>query len=425
MSRLVLITALLVYPLLSAAALGNDFNGGFDGGFTKLQWLSTSYPDDSIYRPAIGAISHDQNGELRLKFRGDTGAWSVSVDYQFIARFGDSLALTQAPGSAFALPPPVPGDDQRWWDLTHEIHATDSSVLVQRLDRLHLNYSGDKVVMRFGRQAISWGNGLIYNPMDVFNPFDPAAVDTEYKIGDDMLYAQYLTDSGDDWQFVQVVRRDQEGRLGAEVNSTAVKFHAFGGEQEFDVLLSQHYDELLLGLGGSSSLGGAVIRGDITAVETDQDWVVSLVANWSYSWLWGGHNVSVITEYFFNGFGLRESEYAQDKIPQLLDANRDLIERINRGELYTLGRHYAAISLLVELSPLINVTPNLFINLGDGSAFAQLIGQWDVGQNWQLLASLSVPMGPAGTEYGGLETGIEGFRLSTGPSVFAQLAWYF
>ena len=42
-----------------------------------------------------------------------------------------------------------------------------------RLDRISIGYTGEKTVLRFGRQAISWGNGLLFTPMDIFNPFDP------------------------------------------------------------------------------------------------------------------------------------------------------------------------------------------------------------------------------------------------------------
>ncbi len=410
-----------VARLLLLIALSGTASAGFDGGHTKVQWLTSTYPEDSVFRSALGANTQDQSGVLRLLFSGNTGPWRVQGDYQLIALLGDSLALGEGQGLGFALPPTAPDDDKRWWDLTHEIDRSDDAVLVQRLDRLHLDYVGDKTVVRFGRQAVSWGNGLIYNPMDVFNPFDPAAVDTEYKVGDDMLYGQYLTDSGDDWQFVQVVRRDAAGDLGSEVNSTALKFHGFGGEREYDLLLARHYDELMLGVGGSSSWGGAVVRGDITLVETEDDWVASLVTSWSYSWVWGGRNVSAVTEYFFNGFGLRQSEYSRANS----QANPALVERITRGELFILGRHYVAGSLPIEVTPLLNITPNLFVNLGDGSALAQVVAQWSISQNWQILGSVNVPMGTGGTEYGGLETGIDGLALSTGPAVFVQLAWYF
>jgi hypothetical protein len=396
---------------------------GFGGGHLKLQGLLSSYADDSIFRDIQGANSHDENGELRLKFNADDQRWAIRADYQLIARHGDTLTVSEQLGATFLGPGVVPSDDRRWWDLTDEIQHTDDYLLVQRLDRLHLGYTGDALVVRFGRQAVSWGNGLIYNPMDVFNPFDPAAIDTEYKVGDDMLYSQYLTDSGDDWQFVQAWRRNDNGAVSSRVNSTAIKYHGFleDGEQEYDLLLAQHYDQWMLGLGGAASVGGAVVRGDLTLTETDHDWVASLVANWSYSWTWGGYNVSAVAEYFYSGFGLHKDDYSL----QALLSNPQLAQRISRGELYTLGRHYVASSLLLEVTPLLSLIPNVFVNVSDGSALGQLNAQWDIAQNWQILASVSIPMGPKGTEYGGLETGLDELTTQSGRSFFTQLAWYF
>ena len=97
---------------------------------------------------------------------------------------------------------PVLSDDRRLIDLTHLISQEDNSVIVHRLDRFAIDYTGTQTVARAGRQAVSWGNGLIYTPMDFFNPFDPATVDKEYKTGDDMLYGQYLRNNGDDLQAV-------------------------------------------------------------------------------------------------------------------------------------------------------------------------------------------------------------------------------
>jgi hypothetical protein len=135
----------------------------------------------------------------------------------------------------------------------------------------------------------------------------------------------------------------------------------------------------------------------------------------------GGHNVSAVIEYFYNGFGLSGSNYT----PQKIFNDTDLYDRLQRGELYTIGRNYLAGSMLVELSPLVNITPNLFINLNDGSALAQLVVQWDLGQNWQIQGALNAPLGPDGSEYGGLDTGVEGSYLAVDLSLFAQLAWYF
>jgi hypothetical protein len=393
----------------------------FDGGHTKARVLGVNYPGDSLFREAAGDWAADQGADLRLKFAAAMNRLSLKADYQLQARFGDSLELPEQTQGLFLTTAAVPDDDRRWWDLTHTISDNDSRVAVQRLDRLHLDYRGERAVLRFGRQAVTWGNGLIYTPMDFFNPFDPAAVDTEYKLGDDMLYGQYLLNSGSDWQFVSVQRRDEDGDVDSSVSSTALKFHGFGVDREFDLLLADHYDQTVVGAGGLVNLGEAVVRGDITLTDARDGWETSLVANWSWSWVWGGRNVSAVAEYFYNGFGLKESDYS----PANLREDQDLVERLARGELFTLGRHYVAGSLLVELTPLVNLTPNLFINVDDGSALAQLVLQWDLSQNWQVLGSVAVPAGSSNTEYGGLETGVDDLTLEVGPSLFAQLAWYF
>lgn len=393
----------------------------FDGGHVKGVWLTSSYPDDSVFREELGAVTQDQALDVRFKFSVDAGAWQVQADYQLLGRHGESIGGGGALDNQFVPQRIVVDDDRRWWDLTSEINSGDEHVLLHRLDRLNVAYRGDKTVVRFGRQAVSWGNGVIYNPMDFFNPFDPAAVDTEYKVGDDMIYGQYLQDSGNDWQAVNVQRRDAAGDVSAEVSSTAVKYHGFGLDREYDLLLAQHYDEAIVGVGGVINVGDSVVRGDVMVSETDPKWVTSLVVNWSYSWVWGDTNVSGVAEYFFNGFGLREQDYSAEKIA----AAEDLVARLARGELYTLGRHYLASSLMMEVTPLLNVTPVLFFNLGDQSALAQVSVQWDFAQDWQVLSALNVPLGPTGTEFGGIEGSPEGMTLATGTTVFVQVARYF
>ena len=415
-ARLLWLAVAACLPLAVGAAVP-----GFDGGHTKLRWLGSSYPDDSAYREVFGDVADDEYADLRLKFSGSYQKLSMHADYQLIAQWGDSLDLPGDSNSLLLLPPSLPDDDQRWWDLTDTISDNQSRGAVQRLDRLNVGYTGDNAVLRVGRQAVSWVNGLIYNPVDFFNPFNPAAVDTEYKLGEDMVYGQYLLGSGSDWQGVVVQRRDREGRATSEQRTTALKFHSFGLDAEYDLLLAENFNEFIAGLGGVSNVGEAVLRGDITLTDARDGWVTSLVANWSWSWVWGGYNATVVLEYYYNGFGLAEDDYT----PENILADRDLAQRLERGELYTIGRHHMAGSMLVELAPLVNVTTNLFANLEDGSALTQVVLEWDLAQNWQFLASAAVPLGSSGTEFGGIDTGIDDLTLAVGPSLLAQLAWYF
>jgi hypothetical protein len=391
----------------------------FDGGHLKGQYLLNSYPDDSLFRELNGTPMSDINAELRLKIRGGADRWRWQADYQLVSRNGDNYELgRQLKG---LLPGPLSNlDDQhRLMDLTHVISEDENSILLHRLDRLHLGYSGDKTVLRVGRQAVSWGNGLIYNPVDFFNPFDPAAVDTEYKTGDDMAYGQYLQDNGNDWQFVSVWRRDENEDINQDVNSHALKYHAFIGERELDLLVARHFEDEIYSVGGISNWGGAILRGDLMVTHTDEDTYASAVANLSYSWVMGGKNTTGVIEYFFNGLGLTEGDY--DK----LSGEQDLLARLARGELFTLGRHYLAGGITVEMTPLFHLTPNVFLNLGDNSGLVQLLGQYDWRQNWQILFALNLPFGADGTEFGGLDSPVEDLQLSQGPGLFAQLAFYF
>ena len=415
---LVLFSGLLNCALISSATADDDW---FKGGHAKYRFLLNTFPDDSLLLDYVESPMIDHNGDLRLKFDWRKDRASLVADYQLIAQYGDSFTLANnLPGSVI-ITDPVPSDDRRLFDLTRVISDGNNSAISHRLDRLYAEYAGSKAVTRFGRQAISWGNGLVYTPMDFINPFDPSAIDKEYKTGDDMLYGQYLQHSGDDVQAVWVFRRDLNGDVTNDVDTIAAKYHGFAGSREYDLLLAQHYEDNIFGIGALTDIGGAIWRGDITLTDTKTDNVTSLVTSLSYSWIGWDHNFSGVLEYFYNGFGQANGDYS----PAALANNPDLVTRIIRGELFTLGRHYVVASAMIEMTPLWMLTPNVFINASDGSFLAQLVSNYDLRQDWQLLVAIGVPVGATGTEYGGIDSAVAGKQLSTEFNLFAQLAWYF
>jgi hypothetical protein len=411
--------------VLATAAAGSVIAGDTKveiGGHVKPQFIFTSYPSDSLFHDVFGSSSQDFNLDARAVLGIDHGRWSFDADLQFIVVHGDRLEFTrELPPELQLLYPHLPSDRTRLFDLTRVFTDSGRTAALSRFDRMVAGYTSDKVVMKFGRQAISWGNGLIYTAMDIFNPFDPAAVDKEYKTGDDMLYGQYLRDNGDDLQGVMVFRRDLlTGDVEADVGSLAFKYHGTIGGGEYDALIARHYGDTLVGAGGNHALGGAVWHGDLVVTWTDDDTVASLVTNVTYSWIWGGKNVSGVAEYFYNGFGRADGCYSAE----CLEESPELLARVARGELFTLGRNYLALSAMIELNPLFLLTPNVFVNLGDPSALFQVVFQNDLRQNLVLLSSINLPLGSNGTEFGGLPSEVPGLYLSTGPSVFVQLGWY-
>lgn len=408
--------------LLSVAAAADESKLDI-GGHTKLNLTAQSYPDDSLLRDLIGSNSLDLQGDLRLNLKWRRKEWAFDTAYQLIALHDDSLALAgnQALG-AFGLLGGLPSDDRRLFDLTSVIDSSSQNALLHRLDRLSAGYANDKVVVRVGRQALSWGNGLFYTPMDLVNPFDPATIDTEYKAGDDMLYMQYLRDDGDDVQGAVVIRRDPlTGDVEGNQATSALKYHGFAAEYEYDLLIAESYDDNIVGLGVGRGIGGAQWSADLVLTDTSGDSYVQFVTNLSYSWTLADKNMSGLLEYHFNDFGQSSERYD----PASLASNPDLLDRLARGQSFTLGRHYLAGTVTVEMTPLWNLSPVVLVNLSDPSALLQLTSTYSLSDNMTLLANINIPIGANGSEFGGIDSGIPNRYFSTDAGLFAQIAWYF
>ena len=411
------LTALLLWPV-SALAAEIDY-----GGHLKYFITYSDFPDKSVFagddNPYI-----EQLGNLRLKL-GTRGAnWSGEVHYVMDALYSKDLASCQIRGAVTAGGCDNLGSDARQlFDLSTSSSIGDDALLVQRLDRLWLGYSTDKLVARFGRQAISWGNGMVYNTLDLFNPFPPDAIDTEYKRGDDMLYVQGLFDDGSDLQVLVIPRRDvTSGDLESQESAVAAKMHWLKDQYELDLLAARNYGDTILGAGYTTELGENVVNANISLTDTDDDTVFSAVINYNFSSVVRNRNLSGFIEFFYNGFGLSGSNNSIQDVAN----DQDLYSRLLRGELFTTGRYYLAGNVLIEMTPLLQLSPTLFINLGDGSGMLQFIGTYNLAQNLDLLAGFNLPAGPDGSEYGGLDTADQNGGLLTPPdSLFARLAWYF
>lgn len=392
-------------------------------GHVKYRFTVASSPHESLFRRLSGDTTANHGADIRLNLDWRSGGWGARADYQLVGLKGETFAVThEAPEERLFLTNLIPTDRRRLFDLNSVITEGNDYAILHRVDRLWAGYTGENTTIRLGRQAISWGNGMIYTPMDFLNPFDPAAVDKEYKPGDDMAYGQYALPEGNDLQGALVLRRDlMTENVGAKQSTLVFKYHGFRGSSEVDVLIAEHYADMVVAAGGNWELGGAVWRGDVVVTSTSGDTVPQLVTSLSRSWNAWGKNMSGVVEYYFNGFGQSDGDYS----PGALASNPDLVQRITRGELFTLARQYIAASVTVEIAPLLLAAPNLFVNLSDASALFQAVIQYDFRQDMFLLGSLSVPIGPDGTEFGGIPSAVPDEFLSNGPALFFQLAAYF
>ena len=204
----------------------------------------------------------------------------------------------------------------------------------------------------------------------------------------------------------------------------AAMAHTFAGSMEVSAMAARHYDDTIAGLGASGTVGDAVWRINTVythlAEEFQADDFFQAVVNLDYAWVWAEKNIYGLIEFYYNGLG-RVDDY-----PQALQ-NEALMARIERGEMFTLGRFYLAGQLQVELHPLVQWHTTAITNLADPSGLLQPQILWDVVSDFQLILGAQWHWGRHGTELGGFDVneGATDFNSAPSDQVYLWLTYYF
>lgn len=423
----------LIFLLLLPAGLCAEEIGVWEnlsqewGGHLRLSGSVTWQEDGTVYEPAGTGPYSDGSGELRIKNSLFFGKKAVlESHYEAVLSGGDTRKKGReverlVPGL------PVSGigytdDTRRFLDMSSVLDEEESCVLYHRMDRLNLSLHADWGTVRIGRQALTWGNGMLFHPMDLFNPFAPTDIVRDYKIGDDMITARFSARAGADFQMLYVPRRNPESG-DAEWDSSALagKYRFSRGSTEFDLMAGRNYQNYVFGLGSTGYLGEAAWRADAVWTflpkESGKSGYLSLVANMDYSWVWQGKNMYGLAEFYYNGLGTGDYENAP--------ADSDLTEALERGEIFTLGRLYLAGQVQIELHPLLNFYTGLIANLTDPSAVCQPRLVWSLAQNADAIVGGNLYLGGSDTEYGGFRIPGTDFRAEPGHSAYLHLTCYF
>jgi len=263
---------------------------------------------------------------------------------------------------------------------------------------------------------------MLFNPMDLFNPFAPTDIDRAYKVSNDMLTSQIFTGGAGEIQLLYVPRRNPTSRkLEWDESSLAGKLHFSSGENEFDIMCARHYKDYVTGFGVTGYIKDAAWRLDGTWTflngQTSGGGFYSVVANIDYSWNWFGRNFYGMLEFYSNGVG--NNNY----LKALLDP--DISRRIERGELFTLGNHYMAGEIQIELHPLFKVNVTVINNLYDPSGTIQPRAVWDVKDNLQIMIGGNIFYGEKNSEFGGIRIPGTGLSLKSSNSLFIRMSYFF
>jgi hypothetical protein len=277
-------------------------------------------------------------------------------------------------------------------------------------------------VVRVGRQALTWGSGLVFRPMDLFDPFSPTATDTEYKPGVDMLYVQRLFHDGSDLQFIVAPRPEHfGGPVTVDASSAALHYHAALLGHQITLLAARDHGDWVTGLGVNGALGGATWNAEIVPTVLQAGGVrVSALANISDAVTLFRRNATVFGEYFHNGFGVVGEPFTLAQLPP------ELLDRLARGQVFDTRQDYLAGGMTLEVTPLLTVSPTLIVDLNDGSVLPLAAATYSLSDSLTLVGGFQAPIGRARTEFGGLPISPANPLLIAPPrQLYIQLRRYF
>lgn len=366
---------------------------------------------------ALGAPDHsDSFVNFRLTWEPSWDRVSLAVHYVVDGVYGEDAQLARLDSGL------LPASPRTWFNLTNVFDNRGLFRAEQSIDRLSVAYTAPDFVLRIGRQALTWGSGLVFRPMDLFDPFAPNATDTEYKPGTDMLYAQYLFGDGSDLQAIAVPRPEQKGHgPTANESSFALHLHTTILEHETTWLLARDHGDWVLAAGLNGPLAGATWNIEVlpTLLRSGPT-RVSMLANISDATTLFDRNTTLFAEYFHNGFGVAGSNSTLATLPP------DLIDRLTRGELFNVREDYLASGMTFEWSPLTTFSPTIIADLNDGSVYLLGAVTYSMSDNLTLIAGAQAPIGPRGSEFGGLRlTPASPIALAPASLLYVQLRRYF
>ena len=390
-------------------------------GYWK-SFLSATDVEDSYRRLGLWDDDYlfDDVERVRLKVQySPSDKIAVGAHYEAVLHWGDTVKLRRELAEVANLPA-----RPRFMDLEDEIIAEDSATLTHGLDRLWLRLEPDhRIQLTIGRQAVSWGAGLIWSPMDLFTAFSPTEIDREEKVGVDVvrLILQPLENLSLDLVGEPLDVEDHWTANGDD-SSLAARLGTHWGEYDLHLCAGVVQSDMVLGGDFAGNLFDAGFHGEALQTWVDEkdqrDYFRGLLGvDYAFAAAW---NPYVALEYFYNGLG--ENDAADYAVRRMESSVRRVFER---GIAYNIGRDYLGGTFRVQPNALLTFQATTLANLHDGSLreFATL--SWSVWEDLDLILGADVGMGRSSGEFTSWKDEATGMGIGVPDLFFLYGKYYF
>lgn len=277
-----------------------------------------------------------------------------------------------------------------WFDWEHRFVDEENAVLAALIDRAWIDGEKGRVQITVGRQRIAWGTGLVWNPIDIFNPSSPLDFDNEEKPGTDAGRAQvYLGPNSKAEAAVAPARHadDTVAALQLVVNYRGYDWSVLGGRRG---------PVTVFGGAWAGSIRGGGFRGELLYAVPRQGWspTDSLAAGSSCFF------ASADGDYTFRNSLYLHAAVLYNDCGSTGDAGgRRLIEAYQRLWL-TSGRLSLYGEIAGDVTPLLRAELAGILNPFDDSFYVGPLLRWSAITDLDVIASGLLFGGRGGTEFG-------------------------
>ena len=247
-------------------------------------------------------------------------------------------------------------------------------------DRLYFRQDFSWGNISVGRQRIAWGSGRIWNPIDLFNPVNPANFAKIEKDGADVAALTYFFGNFTD---LDIVYNPQK-----KIENSNAGFRFRTNVEQYDLsVVGGYFDKrFVAGWDFAGSFLNAGIRGEgIVSMNKE-----NLNDNYTRFTLGTDYQITpelyALLEYQYNGEGKTDkSDY------ELL--------RLVSGDILNLSRNYLALSANYVFSFITSASLMVNQNLNDGSGFVVISGLYSITSNLSLTIGAQITYGNEFSEY--------------------------
>lgn len=242
-----------------------------------------------------------------------------------------------------------PLDDRYYVDLS--VNPVDNNTAHWRSEfyRLYIRASSRKANLTVGRQRIAWGTGRLWNPTDLFNPVSPLQLEPGEKRGADAVFLGLRP--------MENLHLEAAGAIGSDKNDTrwGLRGRSKLGSYDISAMAGRFRDSKVVGFDFSGYIGDDGFRGEFTHTWEGDDrhfWRGVLSYERGFK-----NGVIMLAEYLYNGGNI--ADFSLEAIESL--ATFDAITTINR--------HFLAIQITKDLTPLIYGSLLSLVEIEDGGVF--------------------------------------------------------